>query len=267
MTHRKQLLVFLIMLVLYTLAVFISYTFFGDQLSSTTSVAPSLPQKTLSQPMWVYGLAASGMVMVMYGLVGLIGYWLTRRVGLPGIFSPGCGWRRWALIPFLIAIPCALFMMVLDLFFAPINGLGRLPHPPFPVSIFSSLSAGIGEEILFRSFVFGLWSLILTWVLKRFNGRTIALWIANVIAALAFSASHLFTAAILANAVVFDTAGSATFLFDKLNPLLVVEIFLLNGVIGLLAGWRYMKDGLVAASSVHFWTDMIWHVLWGLIPA
>jgi len=25
-----------------------------------------------------------------------------------------------------------------------------------------------------------------------------------------------------------------------------------------------MKDGLVAASGVHFWTDMVWHVLWGL---
>ncbi|MBK7317951.1 CPBP family glutamic-type intramembrane protease [Candidatus Villigracilis affinis] len=68
--------------------------------------------------------------------------------------------------------------------------LWQVPHPTFPVSILASLSAGIGEEIMFRGFVFGLWGFILNWLFKRFNGRTVALsWIANVIAALAFGAS------------------------------------------------------------------------------
>jgi len=40
--------------------------------------------------------------------------------------------------------------------------------------------------------------------------------------------------------------------------------FLLNGMIGLVAGERYMKDGLVAAVGVHFWTDIVFHVIWGL---
>jgi hypothetical protein len=26
-----------------------------------------------------------------------------------------------------------------------------------------------------------------------------------------------------------------------------------------------MKDGLVAAAGVHFWTDVVFHVLWGLM--
>ena len=42
-----------------------------------------------------------------------------------------------------------------------------------------------------------------------------------------------------------------------------LTVFLLNGAIGLIAGWRYMKDGLVAASGVHFWTDIVFHGLWG----
>jgi len=138
--------------------------------------------------------------------------------------------------------------------FAPINGIGRLIHPPFPVSILASIAAGIGEEIIFRSFVFGLWAFILNWLFKRFNGRTLALWIANVIAALAFSASHLGTIIVLTH---------ATSLSD-LSPMLLVEIFLLNGIIGLIAGERYMKDGLIAASGVHFWADMVFHVTWGL---
>jgi hypothetical protein len=26
-----------------------------------------------------------------------------------------------------------------------------------------------------------------------------------------------------------------------------------------------MKDGLVAASGVHFWADVVFHVFWGLV--
>jgi hypothetical protein len=51
---------------------------------------------------------------------------------------------------------------------------------------------------------------------------------------------------------------------SQINPVLLAEVFLLNGVIGLLAGERYMMDGLVAASGVHFWSDVVFHVLWGL---
>ena len=50
----------------------------------------------------------------------------------------------------------------------------------------------------------------------------------------------------------------------QVNPILLAEVFLLNGLIGLLAGQRYMKDGLVAAAGVHFWSDVVFHVVWGL---
>jgi hypothetical protein len=49
-----------------------------------------------------------------------------------------------------------------------------------------------------------------------------------------------------------------------LPPLVLAEIFLLNGVLGLVAGERYIKDGLLAAAGVHFWADIVWHVLWPL---
>ena len=127
-------------------------------------------------------------------------------------------------------------------------------HPPFPVSILASVAAGIGEEILFRGFVFGLWAVLLNWLFKRFNRRSLALWSANLIAALAFGASHLGT--------LFVFTGSST--LNELNPILLMEVFLLNGMIGLAAGDRYMKDGLVAAVGVHFWTDIVFHVIWGL---
>ena len=173
---------------------------------------------------------------------------------LPGIFSEAGNWRRWFFIPLLLGLVCGVLLVAGDVLFAPLNGFGRLPHPPFPVSILASLGAGIGEEILFRGFVFGLWALLLNWLLKRFHGRTAALWIANVIAALAFGASHFGT--------VFILTGASS--LADLSPALIVEVFLINGIIGIVAGQRYMKDGLVAASGVHFWADMVWHVTWGL---
>jgi hypothetical protein len=200
------------------------------------------------------GLANVGVVMVVYSPLALAGYWFARKLGLPGIFSEDGNIRRWFIIPLLIGLVCGAFVVVSDLFFAPINGFGRMVHPGFPVSILASLSASIGEEILTRGFVFGLWGLILNWLLKRFNGPTVALWIANIIAALAFAASHLGT--------IFVLTGATS--IAELNPILIVEIFMINGIVGLVAGERYMKDGLIAASGVHFWTDVVFHVMWGL---
>jgi membrane protease YdiL (CAAX protease family) len=202
----------------------------------------------------VMGLASAGIYFVLYGLLGWAGYWFARKLGLPGIFSEDGNWRRWFLIPLAVGLVCGVVITIGDLVFAPINDFGRFVHPPFPLSILASMTAGVGEETMFRGFVFGLWALILNWLLKRFNGRTAALWIANVIAAVAFGAGHL-------PALFFLTGASSP---AALNPILLAEIFLLNGVIGLVAGERYMKDGLVAAAGVHFWADVVFHVLWGL---
>ncbi len=251
MNHRKQLIVFAALLILYAFSAFITYAFFLDQIAATAGIP--LPQMPASNA--VLGLANAGIVLVVYGLLGLAGYWFAIKPGLPGIFSEDGNWRRWILIPLLLGLASGVFVILLDALFAPINGFGHMVHPQFPVSIFASISAGIGEEIMFRGFVFGLWAFILNWLFKRFHGRTAALWIANVIAALAFAAGHLGTVLVL-------TGASS---LSELNPVLLAEIFLLNGVIGLVAGERYMKDGLVAAVGVHFWTDIVFHVLYGLI--
>jgi len=249
--HRKQLIVFFIMLVVYALCALVTYAFFADQLAA----AAGLPMPEMGVSPLVLGLANAGIIMVVYGLLGLAGYWFARKLGLPGIYSEDGNWRRWVFIPLGLGVFCAFLLIIGDTFFAPINSFGRFPHPGFPLSIVASLSAGIGEEILFRGLVFGLWGFVLNWALRRFNRGTIALWIANIIAALAFGAGHLGTVFLLSKAASFS----------NLSPVLLVEVFLLNGIVAIIAGQRYMKDGLVAAFGVHFWTDMVWHVLWGLL--
>jgi hypothetical protein len=249
--HRKQLAIFFILLGIYALSIFVTYTFFMDQLA----VSAGVPMPDMGVSDSALGLANAGIFFVIYGILGLIGYWFARRLGLPGIFSEGGNWGRWFFIPLVLGLICGILFIIGDLLFAPINDFGRLVHPGFPVSILASMSAGIGEEIAFRGFVFGLWGVLLRWLLKRLNGRTAALWIANIIAALTFGAGHLGT--------VFILTGATS--IAESSPLLLIEVFVLNGILGLIAGERYMKDGLVAAAGVHVWNDVIFHVLWGLM--
>jgi membrane protease YdiL (CAAX protease family) len=251
MNIRKQLTLFFILLGMYAFSAFLIYAFFADQLAATVGVP--MPDMGVSDS--VLGLANAGIVLVLYGVLGLAGFWFAGKLGLPGIYSEGGSWRRWFTAPLLLGLACGVALVAGDLVFASINGFGRILHPRFPVSILASISAGIGEEIAFRGFVFGLWGLLLNWLLKRFTDRTAALWIANLIAALAFGAGHLATAMFL--------TGAAT--LADLNPILVLEVFTLNGLVGLVAGERYMKDGLVAAAGVHFWTDVVFHVIWGVL--
>ena len=250
MNTRKQLTVFLILLVVYALCAFATYAYFMDDLAAFAGV----PMPDMGVPDSVLGLANAGIVLVVYGLLGLAGYWFARKLGLPGIFRQDGNWRGWVLTPLGIGLICGMALVVGDLLFAPINGFGRVAHPGFPVSILASISAGIGEEIAFRGFVFGLWGFVLNWLFKRFNGRTAAIWVANVIAALAFGAGHLGTVLVLTGATSLA----------EVSPVLIVEVFVLNGIVGLVAGERYMQDGLVAAMGVHFWTDVVFHVVWGL---
>ena len=248
--NRKQLTVFLVLLVVYAFCAFATYTFFTDEIAATAGV----PMPDMGVSNTVLGLANAGIVLVVYGLLGLAGYWFAGKLNLPGIFSADGNWRGWFLLPLLLGLVGGVFLVIGDVLFAPINGFGRLVHPGFPLSIFASLSAGIGEEIAFRTFIFGLWAFVLNWLFKRFNGRNAALWIANLIAALAFGAGHLGT-------IMFLTGAASP---AQLDPVLLAEVFLLNGIIELVAGWRYMKDGLIAAVGVHFWTDVVFHVIYGL---
>jgi membrane protease YdiL (CAAX protease family) len=250
MKDRKQLTIFLFLLIIYALCAFATYTFFVDELAATAGV----PMPDMGVPDFILGLANAGIVLVVYGLLGLAAYWFARKLGLPGFFREDGNWRGWFFIPLGLGLACGVLLVIGDLIFAPHNSFGRMVHPGFPVSILASLSAGIGEEILFRGFVYGLWGFILNWLFKRFNGRIAALWIANVIAALAFGAGHFGTLMVLTGA----TSLAA------LSPNLLMEILVLNGVIGLIAGQRYMKDGLVAAMGVHFWADVVFHVVWGM---
>ena len=247
---RRQLIVLGVFLAIYGLLVFLTYLL--TPLEQFLPPGQAVPGLVSATPRWQLGAAYALIVLVVYGLLGLAAYWFALRLGLPGIYRERAGWPPWLIRPMLLGMAMGVVLVIGDRFFAGAGSTGGFPHPAFPLSVFASGAAGIGEEVIFRGFVMGLWGLLLSLVLRGRQGRSTALWIANAIAALAFSAGHLPSAMVLLN--VTSPAGIPA-------PILG-ELFVLNGLLGLVAGERYMRDGLVAAMGIHFWADIVWHVIW-----
>jgi membrane protease YdiL (CAAX protease family) len=248
---RKQLVVFGVFLFIYACLAFATYLLIPlDQLAPTQTA----PLPTEDIPPWQLGLANAGIVIVLYGLAGLAGIWFARKLEIPAIYRAGAGWRAWALWPALLGLVVGVIFVIVDQVFANATGTIGFAHPTFPFSLIASASAGIGEEIMFRGFMMGLWAFLFNLFLRRWIDKRTALWAGNVIAALAFSAGHL--------PVVMAQLGVTA--LAEIPTWVLAEGFLLNSLVALVAGERYMKDGLLAAMGVHFWTDIVWHVLWPL---
>jgi len=254
MATQKHYVVFSVLLLINA---FLAFLTFALGLQEQAMAGQPLPASLASTPGWVLGLANAALIVVLYGLLGVAGLWFSHKLSLPGVFREHAGWRAWVLTPMLWGVCVGAIMVGADRFFAAKGGVGGLPHPGFPMSLLASATAGIGEEIVFRTFVMGLWAFLLNLLFKRWGATSAALWGGNVIAALAFGAAHL-------PAVMF-LAGVQSPL--ALSPWVLAEIFVLNGVVALVAGDRYIHDGLVAAVGVHFWADVVWYVIWPLIAA
>jgi hypothetical protein len=39
----------------------------------------------------------------------------------------------------------------------------------------------------------------------------------------------------------------------------------MNGLISIVGAYYFKKFGLLATMGVHFWADIIWHMVWGLV--
>ncbi|RZN42941.1 MAG: hypothetical protein EFT35_01390 [Methanophagales archaeon ANME-1-THS] len=78
-------------------------------------------------------------------------------------------------------------------------------------------------------------------------------WIAAIFSALVFALGHLPAVMILFE---FKTIA-------EIPAALMSEIILLNGIVSLFAAHYLKKYGFLAPVGIHFWTDIVWHVVWG----
>ncbi len=248
MDKRISLRIFLGMIVLYAVLAGVS-VFLPQAASSSTLVVP------MPAPLPVMALASGALVLVVYGGLGLAGFFLARTLGLPELWDTSITNRQRFLVPALVGAAVGLVLIVGDLIFSSINEVGRLPHPPFPTSLVASITAGIGEETIFRLFFISFWTWLVSKVILRGRFQTAVYWIASLFSAIAFGFGHLPS--------VMSLEGWAS--MAQVPGVLLGELLLLNGLISLAAAHLFRRYGVLAPVGVHFWCDVVWHVVWGML--
>ncbi len=214
-----------------------------------------LPTQELPASKPVLALVNAGIALILYGGLGFLGLKLSQKLGFADLWDSKISNRQRFLIPALIGAGIGIFLIVADVIFSRLHAFGPLPHPQFPASIVASLTAGIGEEILFRLFFISFWVWLISYVVLKKRWQNQIFWIIATLSALTFAFGH-----IPAIMILFDLKA-----VTEIPPALMTEIILLNGVVSLFAAYYFRKFGFLAAVSIHFWTDVIWHVIWGVV--
>ena len=202
---------------------------------------------------------------VLFGVATALGLWLGGKVGLGAPMlrdwlagNPEAPRAFRAGLPLAIALGVAssVLVVVLDLVvFQPlmpaslVASTGGTLMPPAWQGFLASFYGGIDEELLLRLFLMSL----LVWVGCKLTrtatpGAAVA-WTANILAAIVFGIGHL----------------PATAALFPLTAVIVVRAIVLNGLVGVAAGWLYWRRGILLAMAAHFSADIVLHVLLPLI--
>jgi len=219
------------------------------------SFLPLLPEQELPAPKSVLALVNAAIMLILYGVLGFLGLKLSRKLGFADIWDPKVSNKQRFLIPALGGIAIGVFFIFADIILSQFHTLGPIPHPPFPTSLVASAIAGVGEEIIFRLFLISFWVWLISYVILKKRWQSQIFWIIAIFSALAFAFGHIPSVMLL-----FDLKT-----VSQIPLALISEIILLNGMLSLFAAYYFRKFGFLAAVSIHFWTDIIWHVIWGVI--
>lgn len=214
-----------------------------------------MPKEDFTTSKWVLALTGAAISIVIYGGLGLIGMKLSRLLAFPDLWSKNVTNTHRFIIPAIAGISIGIVFIFSDWAFSRFTDLQSLPHPPFPTSLAASISAAIGEEIIYRLFFISFWLWLIGAILFRGKHMNTIFWIIVVLSAIVFTAGHLPSVMYLYEYKSISEFG---------GPLLA-ELFLLNGILSVFAAYYFRKYGILAAIGIHFWTDVIWHVVWGAI--
>lgn len=215
----------------------------------------ALPDQEIPIPKPIIALVNAVTILVFYGGLGFIGLKLSQKLGFADIWDDRVSTKQRFLLPALVGIGIGLFFIAVDVLLSQFHPLGSVPHPPFPTSLIVSAIAAIGEEIIFRLFLipFGVW--LISYVILKKRWPEQVFWMVAIFSALAFAFGHFPSVMVI-------------FGIDQINeipPVLMLEIILLNGVLSLFAAYYFRKDGFLAAVGIHFWVDVVWHLIWGAL--
>ena len=214
-----------------------------------------VPAEDMPAPTPVMALANAALILVFYGGLGYVGLRLSRVIGFADIWDENVSNRQRFYIPAVVGVLIGIFFILTDLVVSQFYTVDALVHPEFPMSIVASITAAIGEEIIFRLFFIPFWLWLISWALLKQRYFNQIFWILSVLSALLFAVGHIPSAMALLG---LDSASQI--------PLIILgEILLLNSVLSIPAAYYMRQYGFLAAVGIHFWTDVVWHVLYGLV--
>jgi hypothetical protein len=222
-----------------------------------TADALKKAQERMRQPRWVLVLLQSAQGAVLVGLATGLGLLIAHQIGLGAPLLAGLLAGKDVteqalamLAPAVIlgvASSTVLLVLEITVFWPRLPQTMResFPIPALWKRLLASFYGGIDEEILLRLFLLSLlaWLIGLVWHLPGGSPTLGALWLANIIAAVIFGLGHL----------------PATAAVVKLTSLLIWRAILLNGIVGVAAGYLYWRYGLEAAMLAHFSADLVIH--------
>jgi membrane protease YdiL (CAAX protease family) len=214
-----------------------------------------VPIQALPAPKPLFAIAVASIMLLVYGGLGLLGLMLSHKLGFADLWSRTISLRQRLFIPSFIGAPLGGFFVVADAILSRFHTLGPIPHPPFPTSLVASASAGIGEELIFRLFFISFWVWLLSYLLLKGKWQNRIFWIVAVGSALAFALAHLPSLMFLYGLKTVNDVPLA----------LIGEIILLNGVLSIVAAYYFRTYGFLSAVCIHFWADVVWHVIWGAL--
>jgi membrane protease YdiL (CAAX protease family) len=219
------------------------------------SFLPTLQEQELPAPKPMLALANAGIMLILYGSLGFLGLKLSQKLGFANIWDPMVSNRQRFLIPALVGIGLGVFLVLADTVLSQFHASGPLPHPPFPTSLVASAIAGIGEELIFRLFFIPFWVWLVSYVILKKKWQNQIFWVVAILSALAFAFGHIPS--------VMAFFGWKT--IGEIPPALMSEILLLNSIVSVFAAYYFRRFGFLAPVGIHFWTDVVWHVIWGVI--
>lgn len=214
-----------------------------------------ISEKPLPAPKPIIALVVFIFIFLIYGGLGFLGLILSKKLNFTDMLDKNISNKKRFLLPLLLGIIFGIIIIMLDLLFSNFNSVGKLIHPPFPTSLSASISAGIGEEIIFRLFFITFWVWLISLVLLKGRYKNQIFWIITIISALIFSLAHIPSLMILFN---FKS-------ISDIPTMLLLEIILMNSLISIPAAYYFRKYGFLTAIGIHFWTDIIWHFLYPLL--
>ena len=191
--------------------------------------------------------------LVLYGLLGVAGLWLSRRTGFPRMWDPTISNQRRFLLPVAAGVAAGMGMVGTDLWLRSAN-YSQIPQTDLPEGLLAVIIAGITEEIALRLFLIPLLIWLVSGLVLKGRWQEQTFWGAAGVSAVLYAL--LAVSALIGRAEIADVGRAPPFYILGLPTILLYS---------LLAAYLFRGAGFLAVLSLRIGFYFVWHIVWPLL--